>query len=87
MTGFSKWWFINGGSIHGLWKHRKYSAIKHLAETLPQRAYEQGVADTQKERDALRAALDRINNIAGNSGDNPMQGLLSIRDEVKQVRK
>jgi predicted nucleic acid-binding Zn-ribbon protein len=40
-----------------------------------------------KERDKLRAALERINNIAGNSGDNPMQGLLSIRDEVKRVRK
>jgi len=46
MTGFSKWWFLRGGSIHGLWKRRQYSEIKRLAETLPKAAYEQGCADT-----------------------------------------
>ena len=39
---FGKWWFINGGHIHGMWKKRKYSAIRDQALTLPKAAWEAG---------------------------------------------
>jgi hypothetical protein len=35
---FGSWWFIHGGSIHGLWKRKDYSAIRDLAMSLPREA-------------------------------------------------
>lgn len=50
MNKFSKWWWLNGGSIHRLWKDRKYTDIKELAENLPRAAWEAGV---KAERDRV----------------------------------
>lgn len=43
MTAWGKWWFINGGSFHAMWKQRKYRAIRDLALKLPQMAWDAAV--------------------------------------------
>ncbi len=40
---FGRWWFINGGGIHGLWKRREYLVIRGLAMKLPEFAFKAGV--------------------------------------------
>ena len=55
-NSFTAWWFIAGGSIHALWKNRKYKEIKHLAMLLPKAAWE----IRQQEIDQLKAKLATI---------------------------
>lgn len=43
MTGFSKFWFIAGGGIHGVWKKREWRTLRYLAEHLPERAWNEAV--------------------------------------------
>lgn len=37
---FGIFWFMNGGMIHADWKYRRYSNIRHAAETLPKKAWD-----------------------------------------------
>jgi hypothetical protein len=41
LTGFSKWWFLAGGSRHALWKQRDYTAIYEKARNLPKAAWDE----------------------------------------------
>ena len=40
MSDFAKWWFIAGGSVHGAFKYRQWSALKELATKLPKMAWD-----------------------------------------------
>ena len=53
---WSKWWFLNGGTIHGAWKQRAYSRIKELAMLLPKAAWDH----QQAEIDALRKKVQEL---------------------------
>lgn len=35
VTGWEKWWLVNGGDIHRVWKYRKYTQLRQYAEQLP----------------------------------------------------
>jgi len=67
-TTFADWWFLNGGSIHGLWKGRKFSAIKVLAINLPKYAWDARqpeVDGLKSEIASLREALEKIHGVTG----------------------
>ncbi len=51
---WSHWWFINGGGIHFLWKSKRYSEIKALAEELPKLAWDEQQKKIDKYEDALQ---------------------------------
>ena len=51
---WSKWWFLNGGMLHGLWKQRQYKAILELAKKLPKAAWD----EQQKEIDRLAKQIE-----------------------------
>jgi len=53
---FGEWWFLVGGSIHSLWKDKKYSDIKTLALTLPRNAWDY----RQKEIDQLKTQIEKM---------------------------
>jgi len=60
---FRDWWFLNGGSIHGLWKGRKFSKIRDLALSLPKMAWDARqpeVDGLKSEIASLREALEKI---------------------------
>lgn len=58
---FSKWAWVRMGMIHADWKYRRYSDIRHAAETLPRIAWEAQQAKIEILEKALRIALKELN--------------------------
>lgn len=48
MNGFGRFWFLNGGGIHGAWKQRNYSLIKSYALKLPELAWDEALEQVAK---------------------------------------
>jgi len=79
---FGSWWFIHGGSIHGLWKRKDYSAIRDLAMSLPREASKHEhekllpiidglLAVVEMQRDALaKIRFNRGTNMGNVNADN-----------------
>lgn len=51
---FSKWWFIVGGSIHGIWKRRQWSSLKEFAKNVPRMGYQEGYQAGMQDLDAVK---------------------------------
>lgn len=68
---FGKWWFLAGGSFHGLWKYRRYKEIRDLGQRLPQLAWE----EQQKVIDAAVRLMIAVGYQCRNTG---MYGPLNI---------
>lgn len=49
---WNNFWFLNGGSIHGAWKHRRWGSLRKIAQTVPKLAWDkqQEVIDELQER-------------------------------------
>jgi hypothetical protein len=54
---FGEWWFLAGGSIHGLWRRKNYSAIRDAAMDLPRQGFRKGYEARDIEVSTLIAAL------------------------------
>jgi hypothetical protein len=56
MSDWANFWFVNGGTIHRLWKNKNYTAIRKCAETLPKLAW----AIQQNKIDELIRLLSKL---------------------------
>ncbi len=87
MSDWSRWWFLNGGALHRLWKSKKYTAIYQYTQSLPKMAWDEqqkeinairaDLAAMTAERDALREAVRAIAEQAG-PGDTEQQVRLQL---------
>jgi len=81
-TTFADWWFLNGGSIHGLWKGKKFSEIRDLALSLPKMAWDA----RQPEVDGVTSERDNLQEQRDAHRACPHDSIIAVEAEVAQLR-
>jgi hypothetical protein len=85
---FGSWWFLAGGSIHGLWKRRQFSQIRDLAQSLPRSAYKQRDGELKPIVDQMVKVVEAAKEIRldydyGGNQEADREGLPFIKGQAK----
>lgn len=73
---YSSWWFIVGGSIHGIWKKRQWSSLKEFAKNVPRMGLEVGYLAGMQDPEANSERIKQLEGLLGEC-----EGLLQIAEK------